>query len=218
MHVMRAKPGTQVVLFDGSGAEFTAQVEGLGRAEVQLAILSRQMVDRELPLELTLGTALPKGERRKWLVEKAVELGVTRIVPLVTSRCVGRPGPRAVARLRRVVIQTSKQCGRNRLAAIADPLTWAEFVASSRNVPCRLLAHPITRARETGCPGLAGLATKIVESGRVFLAVGPEGGFTSDELALATTAGWQPIDLGPRILRIETAAILLTAMVTQRLQ
>ena len=205
-HVMRAKPGTQVVLFDGSGAEFVARVEQVGRSEVRLAVISRREVDRELPLELTLGVALPKGDRQRWLVEKAVELGVGRIVPLLTARSVAQPAPQSLKRLRRTVIEASKQCGRNRLLEIAEPRAWADYIAGAGDAPCRLLAQPDSHRPETVPPSAADSA------GPVFLAVGPEGGFTDEEVSLAVAAGWRTIDLGPRILRVETAAILLSAI------
>jgi 16S rRNA (uracil1498-N3)-methyltransferase len=227
IHVMRARPGERVVLFDGSGAEFPAVVERVGRAEVALAVLSRQEVDRELPVHLTLGVALPKGDRQKWLVEKAVELGVGRIVPLKTARAVAQPGQQALQRLRRTVIEASKQCGRNRLMEIVEPQAWADFLSGSRDVPCRLLAHPHSAADATGdCPNFRptkmGLSPSEVPqlsfrrplaADCVLLAVGPEGGFTDEEVALAMAAGWRTVHLGPRILRVETAALLLVALV-----
>src|SRR5688572_8850936 len=85
-HVMRAAVGAEVTLFDGSGAEFPARVIKIGRSQVELVVLERREIDRELPFPLVLGVALPKGDRQKWLVEKATELGVSRIVPLQTSR------------------------------------------------------------------------------------------------------------------------------------
>ncbi len=100
IHVMRAKAGLRVVLFDGSGAEFTAVVEEVKHAEVRLSIVARQDANRELPVHVTLGVALPKGERQKWLVEKAVELGVGRLVPLRMRRSVAQPVEQALARLR----------------------------------------------------------------------------------------------------------------------
>lgn len=216
IHVKRSKPGDRLVLFDGSGAEFPARVVRVGRGEVELAVVGRAEVDRELPIQLILGVALPKGERQRWLVEKAVELGVGRIVPLVTRRSVARATASTLARLRRAVIEASKQCGRNRLAEVAEPRDWAEFVAAAAG-PCRLLAHRSVEPRgpDPGAPASPPL--EIPRSGSTLLAVGPEGGLTSDEVALATSAGWQPIDLGPRTLRIETAAVLLVAIVTQRL-
>ncbi|NQU25902.1 MAG: 16S rRNA (uracil(1498)-N(3))-methyltransferase [Candidatus Nealsonbacteria bacterium] len=206
IHVMRARPGTEIVLFDGSGAEFPARVERLGRAEVELSVLGRDEIDRELPRAVTLAVALPKGDRQRWLVEKATELGVARLVPLRTTRSVAQPVQQAIGRLRRAAIEASKQCGRNRLLEIAEPQAWPDFLADTAAEPCRLLAHPAEDAAKSH-PLRAAHSTDPV-----LLAVGPEGGFTDEEVALGTVAGWQPVDLGPRILRTETAAILLAAI------
>jgi len=212
IHVMRAKPGTKILLFDGSGDEFSARVDEVGRTDVKLAILSRQTVNRELPVELTLGVALPKGDRQKWLVEKAVELGVTRIAPLRTSRSVAQPVEQALLRLQRTVVEASKQCGRNRLMEITEPQSWADFVAAAPAACCRLLAHPEHRSHPSHRARALPLPAGDEPAEPILLAVGPEGGFTSEEVALATSAGWHAVDLGPRILRIETAAILLVAL------
>jgi 16S rRNA (uracil1498-N3)-methyltransferase len=223
IHVMRARSGAQVVLFDGLGVEFPAVVEQVGRSEVRLRVTSREPIDRELPLPVTLGVSLPKGDRQKWLVEKATELGVTRLVPLRTARSVAEAGPQALERLRRSVVEASKQCGRNRLMEIAEPAAWSDFIATGDNATLRLLAHPhATRVRETHqlpcnvpiLPAAPGGAFHAPYEAAV-LAVGPEGGFTDEEVALAVAAGWRTVDLGPRILRIETAALLLVAIVTQ---
>ncbi len=210
IHVMRALPGLHVVLFDGSGAEFPAIVHRVGRSEVELEVLSREPIDRELPFDVTLGVALPKGDRQKWLVEKAVELGVTRIVPLRTQRAVAQSVGRALTRLRRAVVEASKQCGRNRLLQIGEPQSWPDFVHDGGSATCRLLAHP------QGVHQAAHLPVPDEMPPRVLLGAGPEGGFTDDEAALATAAGWQSVDLGPRILRVETAALLLAALVVAR--
>ncbi len=98
LHVMRAKAGTRVTLFDGSGWEFDAVVQRTGRNEVELAIAGRQEIDREARIAVTLGVALPKGERQRWLVEKAVELGVARLVPLETEHGVAQPVENALER------------------------------------------------------------------------------------------------------------------------
>ena len=215
IHVMRAAAGTRVVLFDGSGAEFEAEVRRAGRNDVELAVLARAEVDRELSLDVTLGVTLPKGDRQKWLVEKAVELGVRRLVPMHTTRSVAQPGPQMVARLRRAVIEASKQCGRNRLMEIAPAQDWAGWMAAGQGAALRLVAHPGGRA--AGPEGPAGdWPPGSPPAGTVMLAVGPEGGFTPEEVKLAAGAGWQPVDLGPRILRVETAAIYLVAMVVAR--
>jgi 16S rRNA (uracil1498-N3)-methyltransferase len=192
-------------LFDGSGNEFTARIERLGRSDVELAIIERQSIDRELAISLTLGVALPKGDRQAWLVEKATELGVTRLVPLVTDRGVSQPTDKALERLRRGVIEASKQCGRNRLMQVADAQPWADFVAQAPADACRLIAHV-----DDSLNG----QTPLPKAQEYIVAVGPEGGFTDDEVAAALQAGWQAIGLGARVLRVETAAVAVAARIS----
>jgi 16S rRNA (uracil1498-N3)-methyltransferase len=207
-HVMRAKPGHEVVVFDGAGAEWQARVTRVGRAEVELELLTRREVDREFFCELTLGVALPKGDRQRWLVEKAVELGVRRVVPLITARGVAQPADKSLARLRRTVVEASKQCGRNRLMEIAPPVSCVDHFAAMRAGDLwRALADP------GGTQSLGTLLSENRDAPPAILsfAVGPEGGFTEEELHAARTAGWPMVTLGPRILRVETAALYLVA-------
>lgn len=209
LHVGRAEVGQGVTLFDGSGAEFAAVIEKLGRSSVGLRIVERIEADRELPCELNVGVALPKGDRQRWLVEKLTELGVSVLVPLVTERGVAQPSAGALDRLRRSVIEASKQCGRNRLMQIAEPQACDQWVSQSQTVAGerRFIAHP------SGLP-LSDLELSPQRPTRI--AIGPEGGFTEAEVAAATGAGWQAVALGPRILRVETAAVALAAAVTLR--
>jgi 16S rRNA (uracil1498-N3)-methyltransferase len=214
IHVLRAALGTEVILFDGTGAEFLARVERTERSSVRLKIIERREVDRELPCVVSLGVALPKGDRQRWLVEKATELGVTRLVPLVTVRGVAQPTADALRRLRRTVIEASKQCGRNRLMEIGEPLAWSDFVKGGADSGQR---QKEPAARLFGQPGGIRLAEYRLGPGSaasILLAIGPEGGFTDDESSKALDADWQAIDLGPRILRVETAAIALVAAIT----
>jgi 16S rRNA (uracil1498-N3)-methyltransferase len=208
IHVMRAAAGQRVTLFDGSGAEFDAAVENVSRATVSLCVVERREVDRELAFPLTVSVALPKGDRQKWLVEKLTELGVTVLVPLVAERGVAQPAFGALKKLERVVIEASKQCGRNRLMQIAKPQAWAEWVVESGNDDSvrRLVAHP-------GGRPLATIDLSTLQPTR--LAIGPEGGFSEAEIAGARGRQWQVVDLGPRILRVETAAVALAAALTQ---
>jgi 16S rRNA (uracil1498-N3)-methyltransferase len=214
IHVLRAAPGADVILFDGSGAEFLARVERVERSVVRLTIIERREIDRELPCDVTLGVALPKGERQRWLVEKATELGVSRLVPLVTTRGVAQPTLETLRRLRRAVVEASKQCGRNRLMQISEPLGWSDFVQAARDkgqrageALVRLLAHP-------GGMSLLNCGNEQRGTFNFVLAVGPEGGLTDVEAQQARDAGWQAVDLGSRILRVETAAIALVAAIT----
>lgn len=201
VQVLRARPGDEVTLFDGSGAEFTARVARVGKQQVELDVVARREIDRELPAAVTLGIALPKGERQRWLVEKAVELGATRLLPLETVRGVAQPTAGALARLRRAVVEASKQCGRNRLMEIAEPLGCEDYFARAPAADRRWLAHPAAAARPADA----------APPQSTWLAVGPEGGFTVDEVQAAQGAGWQLRALGPRILRVETAALALLA-------
>jgi 16S rRNA (uracil1498-N3)-methyltransferase len=212
IHVMRGAPGQDLVLFDGSGSEFQGRIEKVSRTKVHVAILSGQVVDRELPFDLTLGVSLPKGDRQKWLVEKAVELGVRRIVPIEATRSVAQPVEHALVRLRRTVVEASKQCGRNRLLEIDEYQHLADFM--DRNAPgaCRLLAHPHRQSADAAQSVRLASAGSRRGSQAVIAAIGPEGGFTPEEVADAVDVGWRLIDLGPRILRIETAAIWLCAL------
>jgi len=221
IHVMRVGPGSRVVLFDGGGDQFRAVVDRAGRTDVHLSITSRERIDRELPLSLTLGVALPKGDRQRWLVEKATELGVDRIVPLRTHRAVAQPGEQSLMRLRRTVVEASKQCGRNRLLQIAEPDSWPDFVEKTAGGPHRLLALMRSETETEDATLFQSRHFNDQEIGpspNYLLAVGPEGGFTDEEAALALAAGWRAVDLGPRILRVETAALLLTAMIVQQYQ
>jgi 16S rRNA (uracil1498-N3)-methyltransferase len=214
LHVMRAAVGDSVTLFDGRGAEYVAVVRSLARSHVELRINERNETSRELAAALIVGVALPKGDRQKWLVEKLTELGVTKLVPLSTERGVAQPTAATLDRLRRSVIEASKQCGRNRLMQIDEPLTWAAWVsnycltgeslgdASAPVPPRRLVAHP-------GSQPLVEFELRPTLATQ--LAVGPEGGLTDAEVAKAVAAGWQTVDLGPRTLRVETAAIALAA-------
>lgn len=208
MHVMRARPGEEVILFDGSGAQWRATITRLGRSEVELRLLDRDDVDRELPFELTLSVALPKGERQRWLVEKAVELGVRRLVPMTTERGVAQPVEKALVRLRRAVIEASKQCGRNRLMEIAAPLTAGELLTTPP-VGDSIYALADPSGRQSLQALFAGHSANKARS--VCFAIGPEGGFSGDELRLAELSGWPVVSLGPRIMRIETAALFVAA-------
>lgn len=203
LHVMRAGPGDRVVLFDGSDWEFEAEVAACQRRSAELAIVGRQEVNRELAHRLVMAVALPKGDRQKWLVEKLTELGVTELVPLETEHSVAQPGRGTIERLTRTVIEASKQCGRNRLMQISPAQMLTDFlnVPTNKAFVQRIIAHPTGKEFDD----------VIRHYSDTFCAVGPVGGFSDAELSAALAAGWEAVSLGPRILRIETAAIALAA-------
>jgi 16S rRNA (uracil1498-N3)-methyltransferase len=207
VHVMRAKVGDRVSVFDGSGAEFEAEVESIGKSAAELAVLSRSDISRESMSPLTLAVALPKGERQQWMIEKLVELGTAGIVPLSTKRGVAQPTDSALARLRRAVVEASKQCGRNRLLEIQPARDWIGFATSCDTGATRLIADIRGACAREIWPKRFATAS----SSKVIAAVGPEGGFTEEEIATAVQAGWKTVTLGPRTLRVDTAAIALAA-------
>ena len=204
LHVMRAEPGPRVTLFDGSGSQFEALVESCARSHVDLSVEREQAVGRELSFRLVVGTALPKGDRQRWLVEKAVELGVARLVPLTTSHSQTQQGFTA-AKLQRYVIEASKQCGRNRLMEIGPVSDWSQWLQQAEDGAARIVAHP-------GGKRLSAAVQPPL--GSVYLCAGPEGGLSDDEIAEANSAGWHCVDLGERILRVETAVLALVAGLT----
>src|SRR3954471_6185183 len=210
LHVMRAAAGTQVTVFDNSGAEFDAVVESTRRSDAILRVTDRREVNCELPFPLVVGVALPKGDRQKWLVEKLNELGFTTLVPLITERSVSQAMASTTERLTRTAIEATKQCGRARLMQIVAPQTWSEFTGINPIVGVpqsptmrRLLAHPNSPpvSQFTLSPALP-----------TTIAIGPEGGFTDGEVSSALAGGWQPVSIGRSVLRVETAAIALAAM------
>jgi 16S rRNA (uracil1498-N3)-methyltransferase len=202
--VLRAKVGDTVSLFDGRGREWPARVASLGRDRVELDT-GEPTIDPLPPaaIPLTLAVALPKGERQKWMVEKLTELGAARLVPLETTRGVAEATASAQARLERVVIEACKQCRRNTLMEIAAGRPLDRLLAEVPAGACVVIAHP------GGAP--LDVATMPPTATAMLALVGPEGGFTDDELCIADRAGVIRISLGPHILRVETAAIALAA-------
>lgn len=207
--VRRFGPGDCVVLFNGDGNDYPAEVVSADRTRTLLAIHPPVPADRELPFPLLIASALPKGDRADFLIEKLTELGVTRFVPLATTRAVVQPRDAKVEKFARAVIEASKQCGRARLMAVDLPTRWDEFAAKSDALPAvRVLLHP--PAPDRAGRSLADLAAEVRAGGAAF-AVGPEGGFTDAEVAAAEAAGWARVGLGPRVLRVETAAVAVAA-------
>ena len=204
LHVMRLRTGAVVTLFDGRGAEFSARIVSASRRDVRLEVVSRQLIDREASRIVTLGVAFPKGPRQAWLVEKATEIGVHRLVPLETEQSRVSLEAKSIDRLRRTVVETSKQCGRNRLMEVTLPVRFRDFI-SSEDHAWRLIAH---RESHDSC-GSDQQPSAQQGDRPVLVAVGPPGGFHTDEVQAATKLGWELWDLGPRTLRTETAALAI---------
>jgi len=202
-NVRRFATGDLVTLFNGDGREYAAEITAIEKKQVSLRIVRSDTPASELPFVLHVGAALPKGDRGAFLIEKLTELGVTDFTPLLTARAVVHPKENKAEKLTRAVIEASKQCGRNRLMRIHPSMRLEQWSSLSTLPPRKWIAHfdgqPLPQAVEF-TDGIAA-------------AIGPEGGFTQAEVAVACESGFEVIRLGPRILRVETAAVALAAFV-----
>ncbi len=201
-HVLRLEIGDEVTLFDGSGLEFAARIERTGKQEIELTIVERREVSVESPRRVSIASAVPKGDRQQVLLEKLVELGAVRWMPIDWRRSSVRPEAKSAERWRRYAIEASKQCRRNRLMEIGAPMSAVELFDRSTE-PVRWLLDPIGEPIESAI--VDGLDEAIV-------AIGPEGGIADEELEAARRHGWRVVCWGPRILRLETAAIAAAAV------
>ena len=196
VHVLRVEEGASVEIFDGRGEAASAVVHEIRGGSVTLKVVA-PLESRESPLHLVLAVAVPKGDRMTWMVQKLTELGVRRIVPLLAERGEVRREAceRNLARWRRVALESCKQSGRSVAPEIDVPTEPSEILLAHRGA--RLVAHP----------GAARLSPPIDGETPVLALVGPEGGWSDRELALAESSGTVRFGLGPRVLRTETAAI-----------
>jgi 16S rRNA (uracil1498-N3)-methyltransferase len=210
--VLRLGPGDALTLFDGTGGEYACRVHSRDRDTLAAEVLSRRGVERESPLDLTLAQALQAGEKMDLTVQKAVELGARRIVPVTTRRSVVRlDGERArkrVAHWRAVAASACEQCGRNRVpevADLADLARWLERPPAGAK-PLSLMLEPEASLTLDALPPPGAAAS-------VELLIGAEGGFTPEETELALSAGFIAVRLGPRVLRTETAGLAALAAI-----
>lgn len=204
--VLRLRPGERLALFDGSGVEAVAELTRVGASRVEATVLSVEPGLPEPPVRITLCQSVVKGERFEWALEKGTEIGVARFVPLVTRRNVVRPGSGTkLERWRRIVIEAVEQCGRSVLPDVA-PSAALDDVLASLDGPAIV---PYERERQTT------IAAALQAMGRppaLSILVGPEGGFTPEEMERAMSRGARPVSLGPRILRSETAGIVAATL------
>ncbi|EMP56356.1 16S ribosomal RNA methyltransferase RsmE [Marinobacter santoriniensis NKSG1] len=204
--VLRMQPGQELQLFNGDGHDYQATIVEAGKKQVTVEVTGDTPNATESPLQITLGQTLSKGDRMDYAVQKAVEMGVTRIVPLTTERCdVKLKGDREDKRLRhwqQVAISAAEQCGRARVPDILPVMTLEQWFAKAETCDLKLVLHHRT---EKSLDSLARPAS-------VALMIGPEGGLTAEEIETAEHAGFLPVALGPRVLRTETAPVAAMAL------
>ena len=209
--VLRLREEDELVLFNGAGGEYACRIARVGKTCVTVNVLELHAVEREAPLAITLVQALQAGEKMDLTVQKAVELGVARIVPVVSQRGVVRlEGERALRRVehwRAVVVSACEQCGRNHLPEVTSLVGLKSWLSQSEAIGAlRLMLLPGSgRTLNDFSPPGAG--------GRIELLIGAEGGLAPEEVQLAEAAGFVPIRLGPRVLRTETAGLAALAAI-----
>lgn len=207
--VLRLSAGDPLTLFNGLGGEYQARITRIDRKQVVAEIVSHSSREAELPYRITLAQGIPEATKMDWIIEKAVELGVSDIIPLAAQRSVVRlDNDRAEKRLSRwqaIAISAAQQCGRNRLPHIASPVGTGEYLRQTTPSP-RILFSP--RATET----LSEWA-RHQKPQNITLLIGPEGGFSPEEETMAEQQGVTFLSMGPRILRTETAGLAAVAAI-----
>lgn len=211
--VLRLRSGAAVTLFDGRGGEYAANLLEVERRSASARVVEYRKIERESPCRITLLQGLARGERMDWVLQKATELGVSRIVPLVTRRSVVQldeaRGQTRLAHWQGVITSACEQCGRNTLPSILPPTSLAAACAGLANetIPAvRWLLSP--EASDSLNSAIDRLAPDTTD---ICVLIGPEGGLEDEEIALAKQSGFGALRLGPRVLRTETAAIAALA-------
>ena len=215
VQVLRMQPGMTLCLFNGQGGQHLARIERMGRSEVRVQVLAHEPVEREAARPIHLLAGLTANERMDWLVEKATELGAASITPVMAERSVlklkGERADKKLAHWQGVAVAAAEQCGRNRVTRIDNACTLAQWLAQ----------HPVSagsgvRLVLSLSDGTRPLAEAVQGQMNVTLLSGPEGGLSPAEEALALSAGFVPVTLGPRVLRAETAPLAVLAALALR--
>lgn len=199
--VLRMQPGDTIVLFCGDNQEYQAHIERVHKKKVQVRIVDKMIVNKESPLSIHLVQAVSKGDRMEWVVQKAVELGVQYITPLISAHCVLKIEKieKKWHQWQAIAISACEQCGRNQIPTIMQPIDFEEYIKNGSSAQKKLILHT---------QGGKSLSEYALESNNIEIMVGPEGGFNDQEVQASIKAGFLPWKLGPRILRTETAAIV----------
>ena len=221
INVLRLRVGSRVVVFDGLGSEVTAEIIEIDKSTVRLKHLQSAKTE-PLRCAITLAQAVPKGKQMELIVQKATELGVARIVPLLSERTIVRFAPdearKKREKWRQVVIEAAKQCGRNQLPDVVGPISPKQFFSEFDRYELPLIASLQSDARS-----FKGALNDFRDHhGRrpesVLILIGPEGDFTPAEASSARSVGCIPISLGPIVLRSETAALYSLSVLAYELQ
>ncbi|MEP5322069.1 16S rRNA (uracil(1498)-N(3))-methyltransferase [Marinobacter alexandrii] len=206
---LRMQEGAPIILFDGRGGQYAATISNVGKKHVSVLTGTHQDADVESPLAIHVGISISRGERMDWVVQKATELGVDQISPLITERTEVKLKPdRAEKKLhhwQQIATSACEQCGRNRLPVI-HPLTSLSNWLDDSHAELKLVLHH--RAEN--------LPTEANPPQSIDLLIGPEGGLSADEIQLAERASFRSLRLGNRVLRTETAPVAALSILQAR--
>lgn len=213
VHVLRMKKGEQVLVSTSNDREYLCEITALEEEAVQLKLLDVYGSNRELPIEVTLYQALPKGDKMETVIQKMVELGAVRIVPVVTKRCVvqldQKKAAKKVARWNAISEAAAKQSKRNKIPEVMMPMSFAEALLDAKKLEAALIPYENAEGMEQArC-----MVDEAVKKRSLGIFIGPEGGFTEQEIEKSQQNGVKPISLGHRILRTETAGMMLMSVI-----
>lgn len=240
-NVLRMRAGEEVMVSDGFGHEYRCRVSDLSEDRVEVRILEKREVSAELPSRIVLFQCLPKGDKMELIVQKAVELGASAIVPVASKRCVMKLDPKKEENKRKrwqaIAESAAKQSGRAMVPEVRPALSFAQAVKQARELDVRLIPYEcadelLADGAESSMDGAFRPAEKIpspmdrtrailegIERGQsIGIFIGPEGGFEKSEVELAMNGGVRPITLGKRILRTETAGLCVLSALMFRLE
>jgi len=211
VRVLRSRVGDELTLFNGRGGEYDASIDEIRRDTVQVSVREHRDQERESAFELTLAQGISRGDRMDWVVQKATELGATRIVPLFTERSVvhldEKKAAKKVQHWRGIAVSACEQCGRNVVPEIAAPVALHGLLEKPVGRGISLLLSPTGEQRIADIAGSPGGATVLI---------GPEGGLAQVEQDAALRSGFTAVRMGPRVLRTETAAVCALTLLQQK--
>ncbi len=208
--VLRAKPGEQLTIFDGTGRRYICRMNSVHKKEVIAEKIREETYSAESPVSIILAQGIPKGDKMDLIVQKSTELGVKKIIPIITEHSQVRATGKT-ERWRKIALAASQQSGREKVPDMAEPVDFKEFIEG------RTADHKIIFSAEEKKQNLSKTLNSFQSVKEITLLIGPEGGFSKDETRAAIQKGFASVSLGPRILRTETAPITAISIVQYEL-
>ncbi len=209
--VLRMNIGDRLIVFDGRGNDFEAEIEDMSSNEVRIVPLRRVLSHADSPVQITMAQALLKGKKMDMLARQITELGVTRWIPFISERAVPTPNAdkqnKWIQRWQTIMVESLKQCRRSRLPRIDPVLPFEKVLTAGKPDDLKLIFWE-DEVRLLGTV----LESAPKKCGRIFAVLGPEGGFSEAEIKVAKSLGYQSVSLGPRILKAETATVAVCSI------